>query len=54
MYYTKNSKHGYLLNKIMDENKIEEMMEKLFEKTNTLLEDKINKIESSVNNIYKK
>ena len=38
----------------MDENKIEEMMEKLFEKTNTLLEDKINKIESSNNNIYKK
>ena len=27
-----NSKHGYCLNKIMDENKIEEMMKKLLEK----------------------
>ena len=27
-----NSKHGYCFNKIMDKNKIEEMMKKLFEK----------------------
>lgn len=32
----------------MDENKIEEMMEKLFEKTNIVLEDKINEIESNI------
>ena len=35
----------------MDENKIEEMMEKLFKKTNTLLEGKMSKTESSINNI---
>ena len=46
-----NSKWGYCLNRIMNENKIEEMMEKLFEKTNTLLEGKMSKIESSINNI---
>ena len=32
----------------MDENKIEEMMEKLFEKTSIVLEDKINEIESNI------
>ena len=32
----------------MDENKIEEIMEKLFEKTNIVLEDKINEIESNI------
>ena len=29
------------------------MLEKLFEKTNTMLEDKMNKIEASINNIKK-
>ena len=46
-----NSKRGYHLNKIMDENKIEEMIERLFEKSNTLLEHKMNKIESIINKI---
>ena len=46
-----NSKHGYHLNKTMNENKIEEMMEKLFKKINTLLEEKMSKIESSINSI---
>ena len=46
-----NSKRGYRLNKIMDENKIEEMIERLFEKSNTLLEHKMNKIESIINKI---
>ena len=46
-----NSKSGYHLNKVIDENKIEEMMQNLFEKTNTLLEEKMSKIESSINNI---
>ena len=32
---------------------IKEMLEKLFEKTNTMLEDKMNKIEASINK-YKK
>ena len=36
-----NSKRGYRLNKIMDEKKIEEMLQKLFDKTNTLLEEKM-------------
>ena len=49
-----NSKREYCLNKITDENKIKEMLEKLFEKTNTILEDKVNKIEASINNIKKK
>ena len=35
----------------MDDNKIEEMMRKLFEKINTLPEEKISKIVSSINNI---
>ena len=35
----------------MNENKIEEMMEKLFKKINTLLEEKLSKIESSINSI---
>ena len=35
----------------MNENKIEEMMEKLFKKINTLLEEKMSKIESSINSI---
>ena len=48
-----NSKREYCLNKITDENKIKEMLEKLFEKTNTILEDKMNKIEASINNIKK-
>ena len=46
-----NSKRGYRLNKIMDEKKIQEMLQKLFDKTNTLLEEKMTKIESSVNNV---
>ena len=46
-----NSKRGYRLNKIMDENKIEEMIERLFEKSNTLLEHKMNKIKSIINKI---
>ena len=46
-----NSKRGYRLNKIMDENKIEEMIARLFEKSNTLLEHKMNKIESIINKI---
>ena len=46
-----NSKREYCLNKITDENKIKEMLQKLFEKTNTILEDKMNKIEASINNI---
>ena len=37
----------------MDEKKIEKMMQKLFEQTNTLLEDKMNKVKSSINNIKK-
>ena len=45
------SKCGYHLNKIMDANKIEEMMQKLFKKTNTILEEKISKTESSISNI---
>ena len=48
-----NSKREYCLNKITDENKIKEMLQKLFEKTNTILEDKMNKIEASINNIKK-
>ena len=48
-----NSKREHCLNKITDENKIKEMLEKLFEKTNTILEDKMNKIEASINNIKK-
>ena len=35
----------------MDANKIEEMMLKLFKKTNTILEEKISKTESSISNI---
>ena len=35
----------------MNENKTEEMMEKLFEKTNTLLEDKMSEIELSIHSI---
>ena len=35
----------------MNENKIKEIMQKLFEKTNTLLEDKMSKIKSSINSI---
>ena len=35
----------------MDENKIEEIMEKGFKKTNILLDDKMSKIKSSINNI---
>ena len=35
----------------MDENKIEEIMKKVFQKTNTLLDDKMSKIKSSINNI---
>ena len=46
-----NRERGYHLNKIMDENKIEEMIERLFEKSNTLLEHKMNKIESIINKI---
>ena len=45
------SECGYHLNKIMDANKIEEMMQKLFKKTNTILEEKISKTESSISNI---
>ena len=46
-----NSKRGYRLNKIMHENKIEEVIERLFEKSNTLLEHKMNKIKSIINKI---
>ena len=35
----------------MDENKIEEIMEKVFKKTNILLDDEMSKIKSSINNI---
>ena len=35
----------------MDENKIEEIMEKVVKKTNILLDDKMSKIKSSINNI---
>ena len=48
-----NRKRGYHLNKIMDENKIEEMMEKLVERTLLIFywKKKMSKIESSINNI---
>ena len=40
-----NSKRGYRLNEIMDENKIEVMMQNLFEKINNLLKERMSKIE---------
>ena len=39
-----NTKRGYRLNEIMDENKIEVMMQNLFEKINNLLKERMSKI----------